>query len=630
MLAALSVALALAVGTVTQSIARHVRVPGIVLLMAAGVVVGPDMLGLVRPHTLGEALPVLVGMAVAVILFEGGLNLNLRQLRRESRPIQMLLTVGAVITAAGGALAARGILQWEWNRALLFGTLAIVTGPTVVQPLMRRIRVKRNVRTVLEAEGVFIDAIGATLAVVVLSIVINPSSSFIDAAVHFLEKIGFGAVAGALMGATVALLLKARRVVPEGLENILALSLVLALYQVCHSIFPESGIVAVTMAGLVVGNVHTDALSELKEFKEQLTVLMIGMLFVLLAADVRLAEVGALGWPALLVVAALMLVVRPLNVSVATVGSDLSLRERAFMAWLAPRGIVAAAVASLFADELTVAGIPGGRELRALVFLVIAVTVLIQGITGGVLAQWLGVRRPSESGYVILGASELGILIGKALRSKGGEVLFMDANPHRSRRAEEEGFKVVFGNALEEPSLRYAEIDTRAGCVSITRNEEMNLLFAQKAVAAYRIPRACVGLRTGESGVTPEMIHEVGGVVLFATPRDVERWSDRAARGNVDLEMWAWEPSRMDGPDPTDVMQALLTDEEDRFLPLAVIREEQVDPIDDQWKLQEGDVVFIAVQRDLGETSHHLLAAMGWTSRQLPEETESDPVWARH
>jgi len=179
-------------------------------------------------------------------------------------------------------------------------------------------------------------------------------------------------------------------------------------------------------------------------------------------------------------------VVRPLNVAVSTRGSQLTLRERLFLSWVAPRGIVAAAVASLFAEELTQAGLPGGHQLRALVFLLIAATVLIQGLTGGAVAALLGLRRGEGKGYVILGASGLGLALGRALRCADTEVLFLDANPHASHQAEEAGFRVIFGNALEERPLQLAELDTRAGCIGVTINEEMNLLYATTARARGR------------------------------------------------------------------------------------------------------------------------------------------------
>ena len=278
----------------------------------------------------------------------------------------------------------------------------------------------------------------------------------------------------------IAGLLRFEKVVPEGLENVFILSMVLALFQVSNGLLPESGIMAVTIAGLVVGNFEARQLHELREFKEQLTVMLIGMLFVLLAADVRMAEITALGTGGAWTVAALLLLVRPLNIWISTLGSGLSVPEKTFLSWMAPRGIVAAAVSSLFAQELDAAGIPGGSELRALVFLVIAVTVLVQGLTGGTLARWLGVRRPSNTGVAILGANPLALTVAEIYRGAGVDVLLLDSNPGACQVAEQRDFRVVFGNALEPRLLTRAEIDNRAVCLALTPNDEVNLLFSRR------------------------------------------------------------------------------------------------------------------------------------------------------
>ncbi len=394
---ALTVALALAAGIVAQAAARHLRVPGIVLLLAAGVLLGPDVLGLVRPASLGDNLHMVVGMAVAVVLFEGGLNLQLERLREEAAVIRRLITWGVLVTGSGGAMLAHWVMGWPWEIAVLFGTLVTVTGPTVITPLLRRIRVTRSVHTIAEAEGVLIDPIGAIVAVVALEVVLETTLG--GAALDLLGvpyRLGIGGAVGIAGGFFIALLLRREDWVPEGLENVFTLALVLALYEVSDAIAHETGLLAVVVAGFVVGNMETRVQQELMEFKEQLTVLLIGLLFVLLSADVRVASVAELGWPGALTVLGLMLVVRPLDVGVCTLGSELDVREKTFLSWLAPRGIVAAAVSSLFARRLAEAGVEGGEALVALVFLVIAATVLVQGGTVGLVAERLGLRLPGD------------------------------------------------------------------------------------------------------------------------------------------------------------------------------------------------------------------------------------------
>lgn len=593
---ALTLALALAVGVVAQALARHLRIPGIVLLLGAGVLLGPDLLDIIRPESLGEAtIQALVGFAVAVILFEGGLNLDIRRLQREARSIRQLVTVGALVTAVGGAAAAHWLLGWSWTLSTLFGSLVIVTGPTVITPLLRRIRLKRGVSTVLEAEGVLIDAIGAVAAVVTLEVVLRPTGEGFSAGIlALLLRLGAGALGGAVVGALIALLLEDERLIPEGLANIFTLSLVLALFQVANSLMAETGIVAVTAAGITLGNLPTHNASDLREFKEQLTVLLIGLLFVLLAADVRLAEIHALGWPGLATVLALMWIVRPLNVLIGTAGSNLTWAEKGFIAWLAPRGIVAAAVSSLFAQRLEAAGVEGGAELRALVFLVIAVTVTLQGISAGFVARWLGVWRPTNHGWAILGANPVGLLLAGALHEAGEEVVLMDSNPDACADAERHGFRVLYGNALAERLLRRAEMDSRAGHVSLTSNEGINFLIARRAREEHKVPRALTALSSGGnahalSRVTEKMVAKAGISVLFGTPSQLSRWIARLDRGTARLERWQQEhtspPEKGTLPDMGTERQLLL---------IAVQRGKAIEPYGGG-PFKKGDLVVVLI-----------------------------------
>ena len=593
---ALSIGLAVAVGMIAQAVARHLKIPGIVLLLAAGVLLGPDVADVIRPHSLGTALQTLVGFAVAVILFEGGMNLNLRRLRREGRSIRRLVTWGALVTAVGAFLACTWILGWEWRRAILFGTLVIVTGPTVITPLLRRIRLNSSVATVLEAEGVLIDAIGAILAVVTLEVVLAPSGqSLLLGGWHLLSRFGFGLAAGLAAGALIAFLLRFERAVPAGLENVFTLSLVLAVFQVCNSLVPESGIMTVTVAGLLVGNVKTRALQDLREFKEQLTVMFIGMLFVLLAADVRIDEVRSLGWNGALTVLALMFVVRPLNVLVSTAGSDLKSREKAFLAWLAPRGIVAAAVASLFAVELEANGLEGGPELRALVFLVIAATVIIQGLFGGIVAQSLGVRRPSHSGYAILSVNPLSLAFARLFRDAGHEVVFLDSNPSACAAGQAEGFRVLFGNALTESMMTRAELDARAGTLALTPNDEANFIFSRRARREFKVPCAWLALERGQARVTSKMVEHIGARILFAEGRNTPQWAGRLSRGQATLETWTRDTAGELAPD----VRA-----RDLFLPLVIRRGSAILPVDQGVEARKGDRLELALSeraRDAAE-----------------------------
>jgi hypothetical protein len=295
----------------------------------------------------------------------------------------------------------------------------------------------------------------------------------------------------------------------------------------------ESGIVAVTIAGVVVGNLARSASRALGEFEEQITIGLIGLLFVLLAADVRLAEVASLGLPGLATVAVLALVVRPLDVAVSTLGSELDLRERAFLAWVAPRGVVAAAVATLFGTVLEAQGMAGAAEFRALVFLTIAVTVLVQGGSAPLVARLLGVRLPGRDVVFVLGANELGLALGALLREGGRAVTFLDSNPVHTRSAEERGFGVVFGNALLHSTLARARLERAAAVVGLTPNDEANSLFAREAAEEFDVPLSYVAIGRRERAIDPRILERQRSRALFGGPTDVERWCTRLRHGTA-------------------------------------------------------------------------------------------------
>jgi NhaP-type Na+/H+ or K+/H+ antiporter len=609
---ALTIALGLAAGIFAQSVAYHLRIPGIVLLLITGVLLGPDVGGVIQPETLGSALGVITGFAVAVILFEGGLNLKIQRLKRERRAIRQMITIGGAVTVAGGMLTARWLFGWDWRTSILFGTLVMVTGPTVINPLLRRFKVKRNVSVVLEAEGVLIDAVGAVVAMVALEVAISPKAGPLATAVMLVTRLGFGTLLGLLGGLILVILLKRRNVVPEGLENVFTLCLILTMFQGANVLLPESGIVAVTVAGVVVGNFRTHIQRELLEFKEALTVMLIGMLFILLAADVRLDDVYALGMPGIITVLILMFVVRPLNVVVGTFGTQLNWREKCFIGWIGPRGIVAAAVASLFAVKLNTYGIVGGNELRALVFMVITVTVLSAGLTGGMVAQILHLRRPSNSGWVILGANELARATAKILLENKEEVICIDANPDVCHAAEQDCTRVIFGNGLKTHYLLRAEIDTRAGALAITSNEEVNLLFIQKVREEAKLLHILMALHDQYERVTLDMVHQAGAQVMFGSSRDVDFWSACIRKGLVNLERWQVQET---GMRTEKGMENTLGDpflSDNLGIPLTVRRNGQQFPVGDSTRFRNGDEVTYIVLIEHAEKVHEQLQSMGW------------------
>ncbi len=595
-----------------QVLARHLRVPGIVVLLALGVATGPEGLGWLHPSALGHGLADLVSFAVAIILFEGGLALDLRGLFRHGLAIRRLVTVGILITAVLASLAARGLLAWPWATSLLFGSLVVVTGPTVIQPILRRVRVLPRLATVLEAEGILGDAVGATLAVVTLEVLMAPPGDTLSqGALGLFFRLAFGSVGGLLAGITLAAVIRFERLLPEELRNVTALALLLGFYQACNALQTESGILAAIVAGLFVGNLKGQPLQRLREFKEELTVMLIGLLFVLLAADVRLADVRQLGLGGALVVAALIFVVRPVNVFVSTAGTGLSLRDQLFLSWLAPRGIVAAAVAAHFASVLSAAGRPGGRELQALVFLVIAVTVTVQGLSGGLVARLLRVALPKPTGWAVLGANGLSRLLATRL-APPAEVLLVDANHDSCAQGAKAGFQVFCGNPLEEEAFEAAHLGERGRFLALTPNEEVNFLFGRRVRESLRGAEIWVALRRDHPGIGTEMLAPARIHRLFDGKRNLNLWAVRAEQGLLAIERW--QPPKDGATFPQDDKGEPSSD----VLPLVVRRGESSLPVSDQWKPAAGDIVELAVRQGRQEPVAAAMTALGWSRAPEP------------
>ncbi len=521
--ALLTASLAVGLGIFAQLLAHRFRLPALVLLLFFGALSGPDGLGLLHPEALGEGLSLLVKLAVAIVVFEGALALRLEDLQKTLYEVRRLVTVGAAVTWLGASLAAYLLGGLSPGTSVLFGALVVVTGPTVVQPLLKRIPVSRRLKAVLEGEAILIDPIGAILAVAVFEAVlgfreVGGVAALGEAALGYLVRLGAGGAIGALAGLGLTWLLKQPRWVGLELKNLTALAGVLVAYGLAEAVRSESGLMAAVVMGLVVQRGAIPEEHRLKRFKEQLTLLAISLLFVLLAADLPLATVEAALLPGLLVAAALLLVVRPLSVAIALRGSELSPKERLFLASVAPRGIVAASVASLFALAL-----PGeGERLLALVFLTIFVSVSAASFLAPALARALGLAAAAGRLALVVGAGGLGRTVARLLLAAGRPVTLLDRNPHKLREAERERLPVVRGNALEEDVLEEAGADEAGTLLAVTSNPEVNLLVAQIGREVFGIPRAYPALDPESVGL--ELVRRLGARVAFGRPIDIEDW----------------------------------------------------------------------------------------------------------
>jgi NhaP-type Na+/H+ or K+/H+ antiporter len=552
----LTVAVALAAGILAQSVSRLLRLPGIVLLLACGALLGPEGLGWIQPRSLGEGLFGIVDFGVAIILFEGGLNLQWSRLKRQEATIRRLISVGALATWGGATLLATLLLGWRVELATLFGALVVVTGPTVIQPLLRDMRLRPRVKTILEAEGVLIDPVGALLAGFLLQLIIAPRlTTFASETLGVVVSIGFGVVAGLAAGFALAGALRYRVLVARNYENVFTLASIVLLFEACNAVMEPSGLVAVTVAGVVIGNLDTRVGHDLREFKDQLTVLLVGMLFVLLSADVALDDVRALGWGGLAVVAALILLVRPIGVWWSTRGLKLTRQERIFIAGVAPRGIVAAAIASITAATLEAQGVAGGAALRALVFSTIAGTVVLSGVFAYPLAWALHIRLPARDRVAIFGAGGLALSLAGALRTGGTSVLFIESDPKRCHVAEQLGHDVVFGDPLDERTMQRARMELVGTVVGLTFNEHASGLFVREARESYGVERAYVAIGEMDDPHTPQLIQRSGLDVLFDGPHDQARWDVRCRHEEIDVQPFEFDPPDLLPPAPADAAE---------------------------------------------------------------------------
>ncbi|MEM8545867.1 MAG: sodium:proton antiporter, partial [Cyanobacteria bacterium P01_H01_bin.119] len=437
----LQIVLTVVAGISAQVIGERLKVPSIIFLLIFGIAMGRDMLGVLHPEFLGVGLEVIVALCVALILFEGGLSLELKELGRVSGSLRNLVTFGIFFTLIGGGMAAHWLGEFPWPIAFLYASLVVVTGPTVINPLLRQVKVDRKVSTLLEGEGVLIDPVGAILAVVVLDVILNGDAAPISVVSGLIVRLGIGALIGAGGGALLGLFLKKAEFLSEELRNLVVLAGLWGLFGLAQTVRDESGLMTAVIAGIVVRSLSVPDERLLRRFKGQLTILAVSVLFVLLAADLSIASVFALGQGALLTVLTLMLVVRPFNIVLCTWNSDLNWRQKIFLSWVAPRGIVSASVASLFAILLTERGINGGDSIKALVFLTILLTVAAQGLTAGTIAKLLGITSTQATGVVMVGCNPLSLLIARLFRDRGESVVFIDTDADACEDAIEAGFR---------------------------------------------------------------------------------------------------------------------------------------------------------------------------------------------
>jgi NhaP-type Na+/H+ or K+/H+ antiporter len=532
-------------GVAVQWLAWRFRVPAIVLLLAVGLLAGP-VFGIIHPsHAMGATLGPLVGLAVSIVVFEGGLALNIRELRAAGEGVLRLTVVALPISFVLGTIAAHACTGMAWSAATLYGAITVVTGPTVILPLLRHTRLDRRAASFLKWEAIVNDPIGALLAAVVLDVATTKQAGFEAMATTVIA----GAAFAVALGAGAALLVRflfTRDLMPEPLKTPVLLALAMGVYVLGNLGVSEAGLIASTVFGMMLANLRVPGIAELRRFKESLVVLIVSVLFITLAANLDRHVLTQLSWPLIGLTTVMLLIIRPAAIGLATLRSGLTWQERAITGWIAPRGIVAAAVAGVAGLRLQEAGVPGAALVMPAVFALITATVILHGFSLGPLARLLKLRLGTNPGLAIVGASDWSTDLAACLAEAGVSVLLVDTYPGALAPARALGLPVLQAELLSEHGEEALESRSIDWVLAATPNDIYNGLVCAR--------------------LSPELGRERVFQTGPAGGLDPHRWVSRDWRGKV-LGVPPWEAASLSGRYAAGWRFAAVTVEENGVVP---------------------------------------------------------------
>ena len=503
----------LILGVLSQYFAWKFKIPAILPLIMTGLIVGPisaeyfssDGTKWIEPIWNGtegllpeQILFHFISLSIGLILFEGGLTLKFSELKKMGPVIAKLITLGAITTFIGVAIPTHYILGISWEISFLFSALVIVTGPTVISPILRNIPLKKNVSTLLKWESILIDPIGALVAVLVFEF-INAGEDKSYSLITFYEFSKFlflGILIGYVSAKLIAFSIK-KNLIPNFLINVLVLGSVLTVFVFSEVFAHESGLLSVVVMGVFLGNSDLPQFDDLIKFKESIRVLLISILFILLASNIQLSDIKLiLNWQSLLVFSILILVIRPLGVFISTSNSSLSYQEKIFISWIGPRGIVAAGIASLFGIKLVSDGMENAEFLSPMVFMVVFGTVFLNSLTARTLSKILGVFLKNSEDMLIIGASKFSRQIALYLESTGKKVVLTDSNKSKVSEAKRNGLNAINSDIYSNELLNDLELSEVGYLFALTGNEEIDKYAVRKFKSqfgengAFRLYRA--------------------------------------------------------------------------------------------------------------------------------------------
>lgn len=513
-----SFAIIVVAGTIAQWLSWKFNLPSILLLMIIGIFIGP-VSGYINPDQFfGDILFPFVSISVAIILFEGGLSLHFNEFKQISAIVRNLITIGNVVTWGLTTLISHYVLDLPVGLALLISAILVVTGPTVIIPMLRQIKPKGKINAILKWEGIVNDPIGAILALLVFEILISagPKEATTIAIITIIKSLGIGLILGGLTSVLIVYLLK-HDAIPDYLQSPFMLTVVIGVFALSNTLQSESGLLTVTVLGMILANQKYVTIHHIIEFKENLRVLLISFLFIVLSARLQLSDLQQLDWTSFLFVGLLIVLVRPASIFASTVKSGLTIKEKIFLSGMAPRGIVAAAITSLFAIELSEKQIAGAEALVPIMFLVIIVTITVYGLTASTLAKKLDLSEANPQGCLIVGAHKLGRSIAKSLNDEHFKTLLIDTNRSNIMQAKMDGLNAVVGNILSESIMEEIDLDGIGKLIALTTNNEVNSLAALQFSRIFGSKNVFqIGMDRNKDGKIDEVSRELRGRILFS------------------------------------------------------------------------------------------------------------------
>lgn len=517
-------------GVLSQWIAWRLRLPAIVLMSIAGLLIGP-IFGVISPEeSFGDLFRPLVSLAVAIILFEGSLNLNFKEIRGFNKPVWRIVTFGALLAWAGGTLASHYVAGLSWAVSFVIGGLFIVTGPTVIMPLLRQAKLKARPAALLKWEGIIVDPFGALLALFAFQFVLFAEGDVTAAAfgLFFLASL-FATVIGAGAGLGMGWMFE-RGQIPEFLKSPMVFGVVLLTFVISDIVMHETGLLAVTAMGMVMANMNISSINDMRHFKETMSILLISSVFMMLTASLSMEVLFEIfNWSIISFVLVMLFIVRPLSIWVSTIGTDLSWQEKALVGWIAPRGIVALTVSGYFASVLLDAGFEDAELLTALTFALVFSTVVAHGFSITWVGRKLGLASSEEPGIIIVGASKFTIALAKALYDMGKNVLLIDDSWGRLQKARQYGIKTYVGNILSEHTEYEVEFTPYEKMLVASETDSFNALVVNNFVPEMgRINLFQTALHQGD----PADFHSsLSGRILFAEDWNIHVLDEKEEQG---------------------------------------------------------------------------------------------------